>query len=85
VPEYDIPAIAGRLCLEHEHEKQNSGRAQMNRLIRFLKAEEGATAGEYALIVSLIAVAIIVGAMAVGTSINSKISIVASSIAASGS
>jgi pilus assembly protein Flp/PilA len=57
----------------------------MERLIRFFKAEEGATAGEYALIVSLIAVAIIVGAMAVGTSINSKISGVASSIAASGS
>jgi pilus assembly protein Flp/PilA len=65
--------------------KQCSGRTQMDRLIRFFKAEEGATAGEYALIVSLIAVAIIVGAMAVGTSINSKISNVASSIAASGS
>ena len=57
----------------------------MDRLIRFFKAEAGATAGEYALIVSLIAVALMVGAFAVGTSINSKIGNVASSISASGS
>ena len=33
----------------------------MEKMIRFFKDEEGATAAEYALIVSLIAVAIIVG------------------------
>jgi pilus assembly protein Flp/PilA len=77
----DVLVTAGSM----DRNKQNSGSTQMDRLIRFFKAEEGATAGEYALIVSLIAVAIIVGAMAVGTSINSKISNVASSVSASGS
>jgi pilus assembly protein Flp/PilA len=46
----------------------------MNWLIRFFEDERGATAGEYALIVSLIAVAIILGATAVGISINGLLS-----------
>jgi pilus assembly protein Flp/PilA len=37
---------------------------------RFAKDESGATAVEYGLIVTLIAVAIIVGATAVGTNLN---------------
>lgn len=40
-------------------------------LIRFVKEESGATAIEYGLIASLIAVAIIAGAAALGTSLNS--------------
>ena len=42
-----------------------------NLFVRFAKDESGATAIEYALIASLIAVGIIVGATALGTSINS--------------
>ena len=38
---------------------------------RFVKNESGATAIEYGLIASLIGVAIIVGATALGTSLNS--------------
>jgi pilus assembly protein Flp/PilA len=40
-------------------------------LSRFVKDESGATAIEYGLIASLIGVAIIVGATALGTSLNS--------------
>jgi pilus assembly protein Flp/PilA len=39
--------------------------------MEFLKDEEGVTAIEYGLIAALIAVAIIVGVTAVGTSVNS--------------
>ena len=42
--------------------------------------EEGATAAEYALLVALIAVAIIVGARALGVSINDKLQGVADTI-----
>jgi pilus assembly protein Flp/PilA len=52
----------------------------MKWLDRFLKDEEGATAAEYAFLVGLIALAIITGAYAVGTSINDKISNVAGSV-----
>jgi pilus assembly protein Flp/PilA len=55
----------------------------MEKLIRFFKDEEGATAAEYALLVALIAVAIIAGAVALGTSINGKLSNVAGSISGS--
>ncbi len=41
---------------------------------RFLKEEDGVTAIEYGLIAGLIAVAIIVGASAVGTNLNSTFS-----------
>ena len=39
---------------------------------RFVKDESGATAIEYGLIAALIAVAIITGARALGTSLNAK-------------
>jgi len=42
----------------------------MEKLLRFLKDEEGVTALEYGLIAGLIAVAIIVGATALGGKIN---------------
>ena len=45
---------------------------------RFLKDQSGATAIEYGLIASLIAVALIVGASAVGTSLNSMFQSVSS-------
>jgi pilus assembly protein Flp/PilA len=41
-----------------------------NIVTRFLKDESGATAIEYGLIASLIAVALIAGASALGTSLN---------------
>ena len=45
----------------------------MSKLVaRFAKDESGATAIEYGLIAALIAVAIIVGAGALGTAINEK-------------
>ncbi len=39
---------------------------------RFLRAERGATAIEYALIASLIAMAIVTGVTVIGTSLNTK-------------
>ena len=47
---------------------------------RFVKNESGATAIEYGLIASLIGVAIIVGATALGTSLNSTFQGISSSI-----
>ena len=45
----------------------------MNRLIsRFVKDESGATAIEYGLIAALIALAIVVGAGALGNSLNNQ-------------
>ena len=44
---------------------------------RFMRDEEGVTAIEYGLIAALIAVAIIVGAGAVGTNLNSLFNTVA--------
>jgi len=44
---------------------------------RFAKDESGATAIEYGLIVTLIAVAIIVGATAVGTNLNTLFNTIA--------
>lgn len=48
----------------------------MEHLKRFLREEEGATAIEYALIASLIAVAIIVTATALGAKISSVFSFI---------
>ena len=42
----------------------------MNGWIRHFKNEKGATAAEYVILAGLIAIAIIVGAAAIGTSIN---------------
>ena len=43
----------------------------MNKLMRFVKDESGATAIEYGLIAALIAVVIITGVTAVGTNLSS--------------
>jgi pilus assembly protein Flp/PilA len=51
-----------------------------NRLNELRNEEEGATSAEYALLVALIAVAIIVGAQALGISINEKLQGVADTI-----
>jgi pilus assembly protein Flp/PilA len=42
----------------------------MNAIKKFMQDEEGATAIEYGLLAALIAIAIIVGAKAVGTNLN---------------
>ena len=57
------------------------GLSFMTKLIRkFLRSEQGATAIEYGLIASLIGVAIIAGATALGTSLNSTFQGIASDI-----
>ncbi len=48
----------------------------------FVREEEGATAVEYALLVALIGIAIIAGARFLGTSINTQLSTVGSTVAA---
>jgi len=49
-------------------------------LARFVKDESGATAVEYALLASLIAIAIIGGATALGGAINTKFQAIATSL-----
>ena len=49
-------------------------------LARFVKDESGATAVEYALLASLIAIAIIGGATALGGAINTKFNAIATSL-----
>jgi pilus assembly protein Flp/PilA len=57
------------------------GLFSMTKLIRkFLRNEQGATAIEYGLIASLIGVAIIAGATALGTSLNSTFQGIAGNI-----
>ncbi len=51
-----------------------------NLIARFVKDESGATAIEYGLIAALIALAIIVGAGAVGNSLNAKFSGIATKL-----
>lgn len=51
-----------------------------DRLVDVAKSERGATAAEYALLVSLIAVAIIVGATALGNSVNTRLNNTATTI-----
>jgi len=48
---------------------------------RFLKNESGATAIEYGLIAALIAVAIMAGAGALGTSLNDKFTTISTEVA----
>jgi len=52
----------------------------MTMFARFLKDESGATAIEYGLIASLIAVAIIAGAKALGTNLNTMFTNLSSSV-----
>ena len=51
-----------------------------NLFTRFAKDESGVTAIEYGLIAALIAVAIIVGASALGTSLNAAFSAISGSV-----
>ena len=55
----------------------------MKNVLRFAKDESGATAIEYGLIASLIAVAMIGGATIVGENLNAKFSLIASKMAGS--
>jgi len=52
----------------------------MERLLRFLKDEDGVTAIEYGLIAALIAVAIILTVTAVGDSLNSTFTAVSDAL-----
>ena len=56
----------------------------MKNVLRFAKDESGATAIEYGLIASLIAVAMIVGATSVGDTLNAKFSLISSKISSAG-
>jgi pilus assembly protein Flp/PilA len=51
-----------------------------NLIARFVKDESGATAIDYGLIAALIALAIMVGAGALGNSLNSKFSNIATTL-----
>jgi pilus assembly protein Flp/PilA len=52
----------------------------LNQIMRFVKEEDGATAVEYGLMVSLIAVAIITAVTLVGTNLNNVFNSVAGSL-----
>jgi pilus assembly protein Flp/PilA len=52
----------------------------MKKLMRFLKDEEGGNAAEYALIITLVAVALITGATLLGGNINAKLNAVGTKI-----
>ncbi len=52
----------------------------MNGFARFWREEDGATSVEYALMVALIAVVIIVAVKALGTSVSEKFSLVATEL-----
>ncbi len=53
----------------------------MMKMMKALRGNEsGASAAEYALLVALIGAAIVVGARALGTSINNKLSTVAATV-----
>jgi len=51
-----------------------------NLVTRFIKDESGATAIEYGLIAALISVALIAGAKAIGTGLDSKFKTVATAV-----
>ena len=52
----------------------------MDKIMRFFKDEEGASAVEYALLVALIAVVIIGAVTTLGTNVSTKLSTAASAI-----
>ena len=56
----------------------------MNLMKKIWREEEGATAVEYALMVALIAVVIIVAVRSLGTSVSEKFGVVATAIDAAG-
>jgi Flp pilus assembly pilin Flp len=55
-----------------------------DRFVELTHSEVGATAAEYALLVSLIAIVIVVGAFALGTAINDKLDTTATCIETGG-
>jgi Flp pilus assembly pilin Flp len=55
-----------------------------DRFVELTHSEVGATAAEYALLVSLIAIVIVVGAFALGTAINDKLDATATCIETGG-
>ena len=57
----------------------------VNQIKRFMNDEEGATAIEYGLLAALIAVVLIAGATAVGTSLNAKFSTISTAVTNAGS
>jgi len=57
----------------------------MEKLVRFIKDEEGVTAVEYGLIAALIALVIIVAVTAVGRNLNTAFNNVANQLLPSGS
>lgn len=56
----------------------------MEKILRFFKEEDGATAVEYALMVALIAAVIIAGATYLGTASNEKFNTVAGKVESAG-
>ena len=56
-----------------------------NAISRFIRDESGATAIEYGLIAALIALAIIVGAGALGNAINNKFKVIGNTLNSTGS
>ena len=56
----------------------------MNAIKKFIRDEDGVTAIEYGLIAALIAVVIIVGVTAVGTSLNAKFGNIATAVTDAG-
>jgi pilus assembly protein Flp/PilA len=54
----------------------------MKNIVRFFKDEEGVTAIEYGLLAALIALAIILGATALGTNLNGLFNYIAGKVAA---
>jgi pilus assembly protein Flp/PilA len=68
----------------HNHKKTipKKGENKMERIKNFFKDESGASAVEYGLLVSLIAVAIIVGARLLGGNLNTLFNTTAGTIAA---
>jgi pilus assembly protein Flp/PilA len=61
----DVPAIAVSASLERHTQE-----TEMSLITRLLTEEEGADATEYALLAALIAIALILGAQALGGKIN---------------
>ncbi len=57
----------------------------MSKFARFIKDESGATAIEYGLIAALIALAIIVGASAVGNEVGNKFNTIGTTLQSAGS
>jgi pilus assembly protein Flp/PilA len=56
----------------------------MEKLIKFLKDEEGASMPEYALLVALIAVVVIAGATLLGNAVNDKLNLVGNTVTGAG-